>query len=214
MNPEKIKRLFGKFSHDYDSHMQETGHVAVQKQLLDSFLPFIRGKTLDIATGTGTIAKYLKEKTNCEMFAIDSSPEMILKARENSSGINFQVADVNMLPFPDNSFDAVTCSYGFCWFSDRAKAISELKRVLKPNGVLILLEEKFKPGVEPKPRFATNADYLSELANLENYVGTERLKTELANAGFELIANKKIPVDGVHDTIGMVFRSGALYTPH
>jgi ubiquinone/menaquinone biosynthesis C-methylase UbiE len=214
MNPKQITRLFGRFSQDYDSHMRKTNHLRVQHEILDSFLPFIRGKTLDIATGTGTVAKYLKEKTNCEIFAIDLSPGMIQKARENSGGIDFQVADAQNIPFPDNSFNIVTCSYGFYWFYDRSKIISELKRVLKPNGILILLEEESKPGFEPKPRFASKANYLSELAKLENYVGTERLKAELERSGFRLLATKKIPIDGIHGTTGMVFSKAALYIHH
>ena len=206
INPIKIKELFGKFSKDYDKHMESTNHIKVQYQILDKFLPKIRGKVLDIATGTGTIAKYIIEHTNCEVYGIDYNKRMIENAKKKARGVKFEVGDVHQLPYEDKKFDVVLCSYGFYWFKDIEKVILEIKRVLKPRGLFILLEEEFNKG-DPKPRFSTyRQDYLKQLANLENYIGVNSLKRELSGLGFELIDEIKLPVDELHDTVGMLYK--------
>jgi ubiquinone/menaquinone biosynthesis C-methylase UbiE len=95
---------------------------------------------LDIAAGTGepglTIAGILK---NGRVTSTDLSEGMMQLARENAEkrGLkNFttSVCDVCELPFPDNSFDAVSCRMGFMFFPDILLAAKEMYRVLKPGG--------------------------------------------------------------------------------
>ena len=97
---------------------------------------------LDVASGTGepglTIAEMLPEG---KVVSIDIAEAMLAVARENAArrGIrNFetQVADVCELPFTDNSFDAISCRFGFMFFPDMALAAREMARVLKPGGQL------------------------------------------------------------------------------
>ena len=202
----KIKELFARFSKKYHKHMVETNHVKVQQQILENFLQYIKGKVLDIATGTGFVAKYVKQKTNSDVYAIDFCLDMITEAQRNSIGVNFRIGDVHNLPYQDNSFNVVLCSYGFYWFEDRTKVISEINRVLKTEGLFILLEEEFKEGFEPRPRFSEKGDYLSQLASLENYVGTIKLKEEIKKSGFQIIKMVRFPIDSMHDTMGMVYK--------
>jgi ubiquinone/menaquinone biosynthesis C-methylase UbiE len=95
---------------------------------------------LDVASGTGepglTIATKLKGGI---VVAADLSEGMLEVARENAArrGIkNFEtsVCDVSELPFPDNSFDAISCRFGFMFFPDMLLAAKEMVRVLKPGG--------------------------------------------------------------------------------
>lgn len=95
---------------------------------------------LDIASGTGepglTIAKILK---NGKVILTDLSEDMLKVALENANqkGINnieTQVCDVSELPFPDNTFDAVSCRFGYMFFPDVKLATKEIARVLKPGG--------------------------------------------------------------------------------
>lgn len=95
---------------------------------------------LDIASGTGepglSIAKILK---NGKTILTDLSEDMLKVALENANnkGINnieTQVCDVSELPFPDNSFDAVSCRFGYMFFPDVKLATKEIARVLKPGG--------------------------------------------------------------------------------
>lgn len=202
---ERVKKLFGIFSKDYEEYMRKTNHTNVQFEILDKFLSKIKGDVLDIATGPGTIARYIEEKTDCKIYALDYCFEMIEQAKKNSKNIIFNVGDVEDLPYPDNSFDVVTCSYGFYWFKDIERVIFEIKRVLKPNGKLIVLEEEFNEG-DPKPRFSKYEEsYLKELADLENYFGVRYLKEKLESFDFKLVDELKVPVDEFHSTVGMIF---------
>ena len=95
---------------------------------------------LDVAAGTGepglTIAAML---TNGKVISTDLAEGMLEVARENAAkrGVkNFEtkVCDVCELPFDDNTFDAVSCRFGFMFFPDMLLAAKELMRVLKPGG--------------------------------------------------------------------------------
>lgn len=201
----KIRELFGMFSLDYDKHMADTNHVSVQKSIIDRFLKDIKGKVLELATGTGVIARYIKDNTNCHVSAIDYCAEMIEEAKRKSEGIEYKLGNVHNLPYNTNEFDTVICSYGFYWFKDIEAVITEIKRVLKPTGRFILLEEELKEGYELKVSKYAQA-YLKELTGLKNYVGVEYLKKTVESNGFNLLDEVRIEIDNVHDTIGLLFQ--------
>ncbi len=206
INESRIKELFNKFSKEYDKHMINTNHVNVQEKILREFLPNIKGRVLDIATGTGVIAGYIKKNTNSEVHGIDFSFKMIEQAKKDSENITFTQGNVESLPYPDNYFDLVTCSYGFYWFKDRKKVISEIKRVLNKNGIFISLEEEFH-NENPNPVFSRyDKDYLKELATLEDYIGIKKLEQEFESSGFEIIRQIKLPIEKNHDTVGIIYK--------
>ncbi len=95
---------------------------------------------LDIASGTGepalTIATIVKDG---KVIMTDLSEEMLEIARENAEkrgieNIETCVCDVSELPFNDNTFDAISCRFGFMFFPDMLLAAKEMARVLKPGG--------------------------------------------------------------------------------
>lgn len=95
---------------------------------------------LDVAAGTGepglTIASHLN---GGKVISTDLAEGMLEAAQENAKkrGIkNFEtlVCDVSELPFKDNTFDAVSCRFGFMFFPDMELALKEIKKVLKPGG--------------------------------------------------------------------------------
>lgn len=95
---------------------------------------------LDVAAGTGepglTIASML---TAGKVIITDLSDDMLVIARENAAhrgikNIETRACDVCELPFADNSFDAISCRFGFMFFPDMLLAAREMVRVLKPGG--------------------------------------------------------------------------------
>jgi ubiquinone/menaquinone biosynthesis C-methylase UbiE len=103
-------------------------------------------RVLDVACGTGEPAISIATLLNRtgEVVATDISPEplKIGEARASERGltnVRFQQADVHQLPFPDTSFDRVTCRLGVMFFSDLPRALREMRRVLKPHGRATLL---------------------------------------------------------------------------
>lgn len=111
------------------------GHEIIR--LLD---PKEKDVVLDVAAGTGepglTIASRLK---GGRVVITDLAPNMLEIAGENAArrgiaNIETRVCDVSELPFPDQTFDAISCRFGFMFFPDTALAAQEMVRVLKPGG--------------------------------------------------------------------------------
>lgn len=103
-------------------------------------------RVLDIACGTGepaiSLAAVLVD--DGDVVGVDISPAPLKIAEERAiqrglSNVTFQQADAHELPFPNNSFDCITSRLGIMFFSDLPRALSEMRRVLKPTGRAILL---------------------------------------------------------------------------
>jgi len=105
------------------------------------------GRVLDVATGTGLVARRLAERTPAEMIvALDQSEAMLAEgvervARAGLSGrIAFVLGDGQRLPFADQTFDALTFTYLIRYVDDPAATLGELARVVRPGGRMANLE--------------------------------------------------------------------------
>ncbi|MBC6490765.1 bifunctional demethylmenaquinone methyltransferase/2-methoxy-6-polyprenyl-1,4-benzoquinol methylase UbiE [Flavihumibacter stibioxidans] len=104
-------------------------------------------QVLDVATGTGDVALMTMKYLNPDKITgIDISAGMLDFGRKKiaraglADRIELMQADSENLPFPDNSFDAVTVAFGVRNFEHLHKGLSEMLRVLKPGGKLVVLE--------------------------------------------------------------------------
>ncbi|MBR4164328.1 MAG: class I SAM-dependent methyltransferase [Solobacterium sp.] len=95
-------------------------------------------EVLEIATGPGLLAKHVVSSTKY-MIATDYSPGMIQQAKKGSypKNLSFSVADAHKLPYMDHSFDVVMIANALHVMPDPEKALEEIKRVLKKDGILI-----------------------------------------------------------------------------
>lgn len=93
---------------------------------------------LDVGTGTGIFLPYLLEKTgeNGKIVAIDLAENMLVKARAKypDNRIEFLHADIMEIPIFEEMFDSVVCYSSFPHFRDKHKALTEIRRVMKPGG--------------------------------------------------------------------------------
>ena len=99
----------------------------------------IRDKeVLELATGPGLLAKHVAPAAK-RMVATDYSYGMITEARkgENPANLSFEIADAMDLPYPEDSFDAVLIANALHIVPDPEKVLSEIDRVLRPEGILI-----------------------------------------------------------------------------
>jgi ubiquinone/menaquinone biosynthesis C-methylase UbiE len=100
------------------------------------------GNVLEVAVGTGlNLEAYPPDIT---LTGIDLSDAMLDIARSRATELGrtatLQQADAHALPFDDASFDTVVCTFGLCAIPDHTKAITEMTRVLRPGGRLILVD--------------------------------------------------------------------------
>ena len=121
----------------YD-HFMKKDHKAY-KQMYSLIYPVVRHKqVLELATGTGLIAKHIVNSAD-HIEATDASPEMIKQAKQGvkSTKLYFSVQDMFHLPYADQSFDVVIVVNALHIVPEPEKALSEIRRVLKDDGVLV-----------------------------------------------------------------------------
>ena len=96
-------------------------------------------RVLDACCGTGDLA-IAAAKAGGEVTGLDFSEPMLARAREKNPDIDWISGDALALPFPDESFDAATVGFGVRNLDDLERGLAELRRVLKPEGRLAILE--------------------------------------------------------------------------
>ena len=121
----------------YDYFMKKD-HKAY-KQMYFLIYPVVRHKqVLELATGTGLIAKHIVRSAD-HIEATDASQEMIKQAKQGvkSTKLYFSVQDMFHLPYADQSFDVVIVSNALHIVPEPERALAEIRRVLKEDGILI-----------------------------------------------------------------------------
>jgi ubiquinone/menaquinone biosynthesis C-methylase UbiE len=148
---ELMKSQMEKMVDSYDSYMRKVT-LGREKKLREMTVDLAQVKpgesVLEIGCGTGSLTLTAKRRVGSagEAFGIDLIPGMIAvsqrKAAEANEKIAFQQGSIDNLPFPDNRFDVVLCSFMIFHMSDdtRRKGIVEIRRVLKPGGRLLVLD--------------------------------------------------------------------------
>jgi ubiquinone/menaquinone biosynthesis C-methylase UbiE len=99
-------------------------------------------RALELACGTGVVTEKLARALGADdrLTASDLNPDMINIARRklpDDGRVTWKVIDATSLPFDDGEFDAIVCQFGCMFFPDRAKAMSEARRVLRAGGQIV-----------------------------------------------------------------------------
>ena len=131
------KNFWDKNAGRYDRFMRK--ERAAYEKMYALLRPVVKAKTvLELAAGTGLIAKHIVNAA-AHIEATDASPEMIAEAkRDNQSAkLHFSVQDMFRLPYADKSFDVVIVSNALHIVPQPEKALAEIRRVLKDDGMLI-----------------------------------------------------------------------------
>ncbi len=101
---------------------------------------------LDVATGTGDLAIAVQKGTNADVVGLDLSQQMLnvgiekIRKQNLDGKISMQKGDAEQLPFEDNKFDGVTVAFGVRNFENLEKGLAELRRVVKENRSIYILE--------------------------------------------------------------------------
>jgi demethylmenaquinone methyltransferase / 2-methoxy-6-polyprenyl-1,4-benzoquinol methylase len=140
-------KIFDKISKKYDliNQILSFGCDKRWRKKLNLYLPPKNNLSLlDVATGSADqILALLKSNQINKAIGIDLSKEMLFIAKKKlkkNSNVSFELASAENIPYQDNSFDVVSCSFGIRNVFDVEKSLAEMHRVLKKDGHLLILE--------------------------------------------------------------------------
>ncbi len=146
---EQVAQMFDNISERYD-FLNHVLSMSIDKGWRKKVVKMAAAQKplhiLDVATGTADLAIALTKANPEHITGIDISAGMLkvgqekIEAKKLDQIISLQQADSENLPFEDNTFDAVTVAFGVRNFENLKKGLSEINRVLKPNGQIFVLE--------------------------------------------------------------------------
>jgi len=214
-----VGQVFSSVAQQYDlmNDLMSLGVHRVWKRYFVGTSGVKRGdRVLDLAGGTGDIAALLHQRVGetGEVVLGDINAEMLHVGRDRLTdrglvrGLRYIQLNAEALPFPDASFDLVTIAFGLRNVTDKAKALREMQRVLKPGARALVLEfsqvkpEWFRPiydfhSFQVLPRlgrlFAKDADSYQYLAeSIRKHPDQETLQSMMAAAGFERCTHRNL----------------------
>jgi demethylmenaquinone methyltransferase / 2-methoxy-6-polyprenyl-1,4-benzoquinol methylase len=206
---EQVAQMFDNISENYDglNRVISFGTDIKWRNKVLALVDEIKPKNvLDIATGTGDLAILMTKTSAEQIIGLDISAGMLEVGRKKiakknlSSKIEMVLGDSENMPYPDNTFDAITVAFGIRNFENLEKGLKEILRVLNPKGRLVILETSIPEKFPFKQGYAIHSKvvlpligrlfskdnsayaYLSESANAFPY--GERLNNKLREIGF------------------------------
>jgi len=211
-----VQRMFSGIASRYDfaNRVLSLGLCVGWREQLVAAAQAAQPKTVaDLATGSGDVAFALRRDlpADCAVVGYDFCEPMLelgrIRAKKENVPLEFKTGDCMALPIADASQDVVTIAYGVRNFEDRAKGLGELRRILRPDGTLLILEFS-QPSAWFAPFHFVHVRLLSPiLAGLltgdfgaYRYLGTsiagfpdaQGLTQELKNAGFSEVSHESM----------------------
>ncbi len=207
MNKSLVQQQFGAHAAKYASSTVHAKGASLAR-MVELVRPGPSWRALDVATGAGHTAAAFAPHV-AEVVASDITPEMLaeaakLAADKKLANMTTALADAESLPFPDQSFDLVTCRIAPHHFPDVARFVGEVWRVLRPGGSVCIVDN-ISPDAESTPGFGK-----AELRDASfTYNAFEKIRdpshgralgmtewTELLEeTGFALTAKERLPKD-------------------
>ena len=143
-----VEKVFNNVYDKYDvmnDIMSLGAHRLWKKNLVSWINPLKNSKIIDVASGTGDIAKLCSDYTNneCDIHCVEPNKNMILKGKEklkDQKNLRWVLASAEKLPFKDNTFDFYVISFGIRNVTNFDKSLQEAMRVLKKGGRFFCLE--------------------------------------------------------------------------
>lgn len=175
-------------------------------------------KIVDVACGTGDMMDFWRSRAEVagiavgEIVGVDPSVGMVDVAREKFPKFNYHIAKATEIPLEDESADILSITYGIRNVVEREAALKEFNRVLKKDGLVVILEfmKNENPSLLGKIRdfymnkilpkvggfISKNLEAYEYLPNsIEDFSTVENMKKELEEAGFEMLYSKSFSMD-------------------
>jgi demethylmenaquinone methyltransferase/2-methoxy-6-polyprenyl-1,4-benzoquinol methylase len=166
-------KMFNDISSRYDllNHLLSLGiDFSWRRKFVRQLSRYTPKQVLDVATGTGDLAILVGSlATVQQVIGIDNASNMIIIAKDKvlqnkfNNKIVFRDGDAEAIPFPDGSFDAVTVAFGVRNYENLEKGLTEMRRVLRSGGVLMILEFSHPEAIPWKQLYGFYAKYIIPL---------------------------------------------------
>lgn len=222
---EKIVSMFDDIAPTYDTAnrvMSMGVDISWRKKACDLSFEFYGkdsiDKIVDVACGTGDMMGYWKkqsQKANVdikELVGVDPSNGMVDVAREKFPNFNYHISKATQIPLDDSSADIVSITYGIRNVVERQEAFYEFNRVLKKDGLVVILEfmKDENKNLLKKMRdvymhkilpyvggfISKNLEAYTYLPDsIENFVTIQGMEKELEKAGFEMVYTQSFSMD-------------------
>lgn len=173
---------------------------------------------IDVACGTGDMMDYWKRRADAagivvsKLVGVDPSEGMVDVARQKFPKFDYKIAPATEIPLEDASGDLLSISYGIRNVVERERALEEFNRVLKPGGMVVILEfmKNENPTALGKVRdiymnrilpkiggfISKNKEAYEYLPNsIEGFLTVAKMQEELAEAGFEVLFTQSFSMD-------------------
>jgi demethylmenaquinone methyltransferase/2-methoxy-6-polyprenyl-1,4-benzoquinol methylase len=175
-------------------------------------------KIVDVACGTGDMMEFWRSRAEIsgvavgDIVGVDPSEGMVAVARKKFPDFNYHIAKATEIPLEDESADILSITYGIRNVVERTKALDEFNRVLKKDGLVVILEfmKNENPSFLGKIRdfymnkilpkvggfISKNLEAYEYLPNsIEDFSTVANMVNELEAAGFEMLYNKSFSMD-------------------
>lgn len=140
-------------------------------------------KLLDVGCGTGVVS-IAAMNLGFNVTGVDHTPEMLAVAKQKagSGHATFQVAEIDALPFPDASFDVITCQRMLHHVPELKPALAETARVLRPGGFFYISDYCGDPNPLKRTLAQTKRRLVGKKSNVERLLGDQALQVDVSDA--------------------------------
>ena len=205
----------------YEQFLLPTIFVPWAEELLARAKPKPGESVLDVACGTGIVARLVTEKVGLESLVVgtDLNAGMLDVARAKSleagKSIEWIEADVTALPLEDAEFDIAICQQGLQFFPDKVGALKEIRRLLNPGGRFVACVAR---GLDHNPLMQSQVDAFTKHINEEaaasiravcSLADADELRGLFVDAGFSGIRIENVALKLIHEN-GLEFITGAI----
>ena len=177
---------YSKIAKRYDKN--PIRHNQPKEKRIEELLKFHKGiiKILDLACGTGNFLKAQQEyfkNPRLHWYGCDLSEEMLKIAMKKVKNVDLTKANAAKLPYPANCFDMLSCNFAFQHFANKTKAVKEIYRTLKPNGILIM--KNISPEMMPMWWIYTFFPSTIQI-DRERFWSNKKLHSQFEKIGFQV----------------------------
>jgi ubiquinone/menaquinone biosynthesis C-methylase UbiE len=211
----RVEEAMDSWASIYDDFMTETGNLRAQITSAQRLLPYIEGRdVLEVGVGTGIIATYFAKMTDAKIVGVDFSDEMIRKLEKKIGKYNLNIkvryADAESLPFEESSFNVVYSCFVMNFFTDKTKALQEMRRVCKKSGYIILMEDEGTGEVdktaESKKTKEGWSEVLKKVKEIKTVVTPPQIKDMMKQIDCKLEREFREEINSGHNLLTMIYK--------